>query len=102
MATPRPRVWSDMSSNEKRQHFVEWRAPLRGATIASVTWASDPAGPTFSALSVVGTRTVVDITAPVIQARGRYKIRCKMTDDSGHIHETEPPIELTVQPGGNF
>jgi len=91
-----------MSSNEKRQHFLEWRAPLRGASIFSVTWASEPVGPTFSNLNVVGTRTVVDITAPAIDQRGRYKIRCKMVDDAGHIHETEPPVELTVQPGGTF
>ena len=102
MATPRPRVWSDMSSNEVRQHFLEWRAPLRGACITLHSWATDPAGPTFSNLKVQGTRTVVDITAPAIGQKVRYNIRCKMTDDSGHIHETEPPVELTVQPGGNF
>lgn len=91
-----------MSSNEIRQHFLEWRAPLRGNVISTVTWASDPAGPTFSNLAVIGTKTVVDITAPAIQQRGRYKIRCKMVDTAGYIHETEPPVELTVQPGGDF
>lgn len=102
MATPRPRVWSDMSSNEVRQHFLEWRAPLRGATIVSFTWAASPAGPTFSNLKAQGTKTVVDITAPALLTKASYDIRCKMTDDSGHIHETEPPIQLTVRPGGTF
>lgn len=102
MATPRPRVWADMSSNESRQHFLEWRAPLRGSRIVAVTWASSPLGPTFSRLKVVGTRAVVDITAPAAATRARYAIRCRMTDATGHIHETEPPIELTIQPGGNF
>jgi hypothetical protein len=91
-----------MSSNELREHFLEWRAPLRGARICTVAWAAEPAGPTFSNLRVQGTKTVVDITAPAIGAKIRYAIRCKMLDTSGHTHETEPAVELTVQPGGNF
>jgi hypothetical protein len=91
-----------MTSNELRKHFVEWRAPLRGATISVVTWDSAPDGPVFSNLAINGTKAVVDITAPSLSSKRRYAIRCKMTDSGGHIHETEPPIELTVQPGGSF
>ena len=61
-----------------------------------------PGGPTFSNLKVQGTKTIVDLTAPALSTKARYDIRCKMTDNTGHIHETEPPIELTVQPGGSF
>lgn len=92
-----------MSSNEKREHYLEWRAPLRGAAISSVAWVSDPTGPTFSAAAVVnGTRTNIDITAPAVSGDVTYKIRCKVVDATGRIHETEPPVELRVRPGGNF
>ena len=91
-----------MTSNEVRQHYVEWRAPLRGATISEVTWDSAPDGPAFSLLTINGTRAVVDITAPSVSSKRRYSIRCKMTDSAGYVHETEPPMELTIQPGGNF
>jgi hypothetical protein len=92
-----------MSSNELRQHFLEWRAPLRGAVIQSVAWDSQPDGPTFSNLRLSDTtKTVVDITAPTVGRKQIYLIRCKVVDSSGHIHETEPPVQLTVNPGGNF
>lgn len=91
-----------MTSNEVRQHFLEWRAPLRGAGISIATWDAAPDGPVFSALAINGTKTVVTITAPSVTRKRAYAIRCKMTDTTGHIHETEPPVELVVQPGGTF
>lgn len=93
-----------MSSNMKREHFLDWRAPLRGAAISSstVAWVSHPTGLVFSNLRVQGTKTVVDITPPGLNREKKYNIHCKMTDSAGLVHETEPPIQMTVQAGGNF
>lgn len=101
MPEPRPRVWADMSASMLRAHELDWRGPLEGASIVAgtVAWASQPLGLTFENLTVVGDKTLVDITAPSSQATTDYKVRCKLTDSAGLVHETEPPIELRVTPG---
>lgn len=102
MATPRPRVWSNMTANVIRECYLDWRAPLKGRSITAAAWASDPAGFTFTNLRLLGTRTLVDVTPPAIGQDTDFQIRCKVTDSSGHIHETEPAIEVKVVPGGNY
>jgi hypothetical protein len=87
-----------------RAHELDWRGPLKGATIApgSVGWASEPSGLTFTSLTIAGDRTLVDISHPATTHPIDYLVRCKLTDSAGFIHETEPPIELRVTPGGAY
>jgi hypothetical protein len=87
-----------------RAHELDWRGPLKGATITpgSVAWISDPPGLIFTDLTIDGDRTLVDISAPSSRATIDYLVHCKLTDSAGFIHETEPPLELRVTPGGTY
>lgn len=100
MAIPRPRVWADLTPGMLREHFIDWRASLRGAAIvpASVAWYSNPPGVLFQNPRVSDTRTLIDLTHPSLGRARRYELFCKMTDTAGYVHEIEP-IEMTVQPG---
>lgn len=102
MPRPRPDVWTDLSDNEVRHHTLDWRAALRGASIASVDWASTPAGLAFSGSAIAGTKTTITITPPPTRNKKKYEVHAKVVSSSGETLETEPPIELTVQPGGSF
>ena len=103
MPRPRPQVWTDLTGNEVRNHTLDWRAPLRGATISSVSWVSKPAGLVFSGSAITGTKTTITITPPAIGAKGvKYEVHAKIVTSIGETLETEPPLELTVQPGGAF
>ncbi len=102
MPRPRPQVWTDLSDNEVRNHTLDWRAALRGATISSVAWVSKPSGLVFSASSIVGTKTTITITPPATSNEKKYEVHAKIVTSIGETLETEPPLELTVQPGGTF
>jgi hypothetical protein len=97
-------VWADFSTSMLRAHELDWRGDLAGATIvgASVAWVSQPAGLVFTNLAVSGARTLVDVSHPPITIPKLYRIRCRLTDSAGYIHETEPPIEMTVYPTDDY
>ena len=100
MAVPRPRVLADMTTAMIRRHEFDWSGALLGATIVpeSVAWASSPPGALFTRLAVegAGTRTSLDIEIPIAGHPTLYELRCKFTDSSGRIHETEPALEVDV------
>lgn len=91
-----------MSDNEARNHTIDWRAALRGATISSVEWLSRPTGLTFTGSVIVGTKTIITITPAATANQRKYLVHAKVVSSIGETLETEPPLELTVQPGGSF
>jgi len=99
-----PTVWADFTATMIRHHELDWAGPLRGEAImpSSVAWASEPTGLVFSNLTVVGDKTLVDISHPPDDRRRDFEIRCKLMDSVGFTHETEPPIRMRMYPGGNY
>ncbi len=101
-ARPRPQRWEDQTANENRQHSLDWAGPLNGRTISAVSWVSNPTGLVFSSSTIASSKTSITITPPAVTGATEYLIHAKITDSAGEIHETNPPIKLTVQPGGDF
>lgn len=99
---PRPERWPDMTSNESEPHSLDWTGVLKGATISAIAWASSPSGLVFSGSTIAGAKTTITITPPALTFEREYLLHAKMTDSNGAIHETNPPIRLKVQPGGDF
>lgn len=99
---PRPTAWPDAAEGSIEQHSLDWKAVLKGATIASVEWDSTPSGLTFSASAISGAKTLITITAAALTVSRTYSVHARITDSNGNKHETNPPIRLKVQPGGDF
>lgn len=102
MPRPRPGSWDDLTDNESRPHTLDWRAPLKGATISSIDWASRPVGIVFTGSVVLGGKTTITITPPTTANSKKYLIHAKIVTSLGNTLETTPPIQLTVQPGGRY
>ena len=103
MPKANPTVWADFTASMIRHHELDWAGPLRGEAImpSSVAWVSDPPSLIFSNLTVVGDKTLVDISHDPIDRQIDFKIRCKLSDSAGFIHETEPPIRMRMYAGGS-